>query len=331
MKKIFLIFLIFLIFFIPFTVFSNAQKETKAPSNSLVIWSATSAELTQAMANAFMKSHQKIKVSIISSGTGELITRLKAEQPNPSGDIALGMGQEAFVGNYNLFDSYTVKSDDIPPLLKDTKNHPKYYGMSMPIQAIMVNTDLLTPSEYPKSWKDLANPKYKGKIVMANPSMSGSAYSQIYQMYELYGFDFIKKLVPNVVWVTSSKIVPNSVVRGEYAIGVTGDYNVAKKLSEGAHVAVSYPSEGTGARFDASGIIKNCPDLKNAQQFMDWVVTKQALEIVYKVRDRRTVNPNVPVPKGLPPLSKVTLIPYDAVKASKIRKDLTSRTVDLIQ
>ncbi len=328
MKKLLFILIVLLI---PITAFSNAQKEDTAVSDSLVIWSATSAELTQELANAFTESHPGINVDIISSGTGELITRLKAEQPNPSGDIALGMGQEAFEGNYDLFESYTVKVDDIPALLKDTRSNPKYYGMSMPIQAFIVNTDLLTPAEYPKSWKDLADPKYKGKIVMANPSMSGSAYSQVYQMNELYGFEFIKKLVPNVVWVTSSKIVPNSVVRGEYAIGVTGDYNVAKHLAEGAHVAVSYPSEGTGARFDASGIIKNGPNLENAKLFMDWVVTRDALQIVFESRSRRTVNPDVPVPAGLPPLEKVTLVPYDAIKASEVREDLTMKTVDLIK
>ena len=329
MKKLLLLLMVILL--IPIAAFSTGQKETAAASDSLVIWSATSAELTQALANAFMESHPGIKVDIISSGTGELITRLKAEQPNPSGDIALGMGQEAFEGNYDLFESYPVKVDDIPALLKDTRSNPKYYGMSMPIQAFIVNTDLLTPAEYPKSWKDLADPKYKGKVVMANPSMSGSAYSQVYQMNEIYGFDFIKKLVPNVVWVTSSKIVPNSVVRGEYAIGVTGDYNVAKHLAEGAHVAVSYPSEGTGARFDASGIIKNGPNLENAKLFMDWVVTRDALQIVFESRSRRTVNPDVPVPAGLPPLKKVTLVTYDAIKASEVREDLTMKTVDLIK
>jgi len=328
MKKLVLIIMVLLI---PLTAFSAAQKEDTTVSDSLVIWSATSAELTQELAKAFMVLHPEIKVEIISSGTGEVITRLKAEQPNPSGDIALGMGQEAFEGNYDLFNSYTVKVDNIPALLKDTRDNPKYYGMSMPIQAFMVNTDLLTPADYPKSWKDLADPKYKGQIVMANPSMSGSAYSQVYQMHEIYGFDFIKKLVPNVVWVTSSKIVPNSVVRGEYAIGVTGDYNVSKHLADDAHIAVSYPSEGTGARFDASGIIKNCSNLENAKLFMDWVVTREALQIVFESRSRRTVNPNVPVPEGLPSLDKVKLIPYDAIKAAEVREDITMKTVDLIQ
>ncbi len=327
MKRVLLGLLIFIV--ATFAIAEGAQEETE--SKSLTIWSATSAELTDALVQAFNEKHPELGIDIITAGSGELLTRLQAQQPNPTGDIILGIAQEAFEGNYDLFTGYAVKSDKIPELLKDTRDTPKYYGMSMPIQAFIVNTDLLRKSEFPKSWEDLADKKYAGQVIMANPSMSGSAYSQIYQMNELLGFNFIKKLVPNVTFVTSSKIVPEAVSRGEYAIGVTGDYNVARKIEEGAPVAVAYPSEGTGARFDASGIIKGTANLENAKKFMDWIVTEEALTIVYESRMRRTVHPNVPVPAGLPPLEMVTLVPYDAIEAAEVREDLTMDVVDLIK
>ncbi len=307
----------------------GAQEGTD--SQNLTIWSATSAELTEELVQAFSEKYPEMNVDIITAGSGELITRLQAQQPNPSGDIVLGIAQEAFEGNYDLFTGYNVKSDEIPKLLKDTKSPAKYYGMSMPIQAFIVNTDLLDESEYPECWEDLADKKYSGQVIMANPSMSGSAYSQVYQMNELLGFDFIKKLVPNTTFVTSSKIVPEAVGRGEYAIGVTGDYNVARKISEGAPVTVVYPCEGTGARFDASGIVNGTSNLESAKKFMDWIVTEEALTIVYESRLRRTVHPDVPVPEGLPPLDDVTLVPYDAIEAAEVREDLTMRVVDLIK
>lgn len=302
-----------------------------AETGKLVIWSATSAEMTDDLVAAFKALYPGIDVQYITAGSGELLTRLSAEQPNPSGDILLGIAQEAFEGNYDLFTPYTVAKDEIPPLLKDTNPEPRYYGMSMPIQAFIVNTDLLKPWEYPQCWKDLALDIYAGKIIMANPSMSGSAYSQVYQMNELYGFDFLKAVVPNVTFVTSSSLVPESVARGEYAIGVTGDYNGAEKIAEGAPVVVTYPCEGTGARFDASGIIAGSTNLHNAQLFMDWIVTKDALTIVFEAQSRRTVNPDVPTPEGLPPLSQVRLIPYDSIRAAEVREDLTLQVVDLIQ
>lgn len=305
--------------------------DAAAETGKLVIWSATSAKLTEALVAAFTALYPEIDVQYITVGSGELLTRLRAEQPNPSGDILLGIAQEAFEGNYDLFTPYKVAKDEIPPQFKDPNPEPRYYGMSLPIQAFIVNTDLLKPWEYLRCWKDLALDIYAGKIIMANPSVSGSAYSQVYQMYKLYGFDFLKEVIPNVTFVASSKMVPESVARGEYAIGVTGDYNIAVKMGEGAPVIAIYPCEGTAIRFDAAGIIAGCANLHNAQLFMDWIVTKEALTIVYETRFRRTVHPDVPMPKGLPPLSEIRLVPYDSIHAAEVREDLTRQVVDLIQ
>lgn len=74
-------------------------------------------------------------------------------------------------------------------------------------------------------------------------------------MYKLYGEDALKKMAKNAAFVASSTAVPESIARGEYAIGVTGEANIAKYILEGAPVTYVYPEEGTGARFDASAII----------------------------------------------------------------------------
>ncbi len=303
-----------------------------AQEGNLTIWVAASPAEGENLIQAFSKHYPNIEVDMIRAGSGELLTRLMAEQPNPKGDIILGIAKEAFEGNYDYFVPYKSKNDSaIPKDLKDTAEIPKYYGYSMPLQAFMINTTVLAPEDYPKSWKDLALPKYKGKIILANPALSGSAYSQVFQMHELYGFDFIKEVVPNVVFVTSSSMVPESVARAEYAIGITGEYNIAKHIDAGTPVIAIYPEEGTGARFDATGIIKNGPNLENAKLFMDFVTTKEAYEIVLNTKSRRTVHPEVAAPGALPPLNEIPLMKYDAVKAAEMREELSLKVSDLIQ
>ena len=303
-----------------------------AQEGNLIVWVAASPAEGQNLIQAFSKHYPNIKTDMIRAGSGELLTRLMAEQPKPSGDIILGIAKEAFEGNYEYFVPYKTKNDsDIPKNLRDEVEIPKYYGYSMPLQAFMINTTVLAPEDYPKSWKDLALPKYKGKIILTNPALSGSAYSQVFQMHELYGFDFIKEVVPNVVFVTSSSMVPESVARAEYAIGITGEYNIAKHIDAGTPVIAIYPEEGTGARFDATGIIKNGPNLENAKLFMDFVTTKEAYEIVLNTKSRRTVHPEVPAPGALPPLNEIPLMKYDAVKAAEMREELSIKVSDLIQ
>lgn len=303
-----------------------------AQEGNLTIWVAASPSEGQNLIKAFNEHYPNINVDMIRAGSGELLTRLMAEQPNPGGDIILGIAKEAFEGNYDYFLPYKTKNDsDIPQDLKDDAKIPKYYGYSMPLQAFMINTTVLTPEDYPKSWKDLALPKYKGKIIMANPALSGSAYSQVFQMHELYGFDFIKEVVPNVIFVTSSKMVPQSVARGEYAIGITGEANIVEHIEAGVPVIAIYPEEGTGARFDATGIIKDGPNLENAKLFMDFVTTIEAYQIILNTKNRRTVHPEVPAPGALPPLNKIPLVKYDAVKAAQMREELSLKVSDLIQ
>ncbi|RLC37981.1 MAG: ABC transporter substrate-binding protein, partial [Candidatus Nealsonbacteria bacterium] len=109
------------------------------------------------------------------------------------------------------------------------------------------------------------------------------------------------------------------------------EYNIAKHIDAGAPVIAIYPEEGTGARFDATGIIKNGPNLENAKLFMDFVTTKEAYEIVLNTKSRRTVHPEVPAPGALPPLNEIPLMKYDAVKAAEMREELSLKVSDLIQ
>ena len=112
----------------------------------------------------------------------------------------------------------------------------------------------------------------------------------------------------NAVFTASSNFVPEAVARGEFAVGVTGESNIADLIAKGRPGEGDLPKEGTGARFDASGIIKNGPNPQNARLFMDFMTSKEAYEIIYQVDARRTVHPQVPAPGALPPLTEIPLV-----------------------
>ena len=305
---------------------AGQQASTAAPPTALTIWSAAADDEAAALVQAFNVHHPEIKVSTIRAGSGELITRLNAEQPRPQGDILLGIAKETYDGNYDLFRSYrSVNHNAIPANVKDTANPPKYYGFSMPLQAFIVNTKLLTPDRYPRTWKDLADPKYKSEIILSNPALSGSAYAQIYMIWKLYGDSVLKGVAENAIFVASSTAVPESVARGEYAIGATGEGNIAEYILKGSPVTYVYPEDGTGARFDASGIINNGPNPRAAELFIDFLTTKEAYSIILDVRSRRVVIPELPGPGPLPALSEIKLIDYDAEEAAMVRDELVDR------
>lgn len=298
---------------------SGVESATAEARGDLVLWSPLPEKAVQAFADAFKAHYPNIKVSIIHAGSGELLTRLNSEQPRPSGDVMIGWARESYGGIRDMFEEYTPVEGS------------KYGVMSsMGLQTLIVNTDVLGPDERPTKWLDLADPKYKGRIIIANPALSGSAYAQIYEMYDMYGDDFLRKVAKNAIFTASSTAVPQSVARGEYAIGVTGEGNVASFMEQGAPVIPVYPSEGTGERKDISVIIKKGPNPENAKLFMEFLCSAEAYTIQSTVNNYRTDSPDFPPPKNLPELKDIPLVPYDADEATAIRDDLINRFTDMM-
>ncbi|HAN42747.1 MAG TPA: ABC transporter substrate-binding protein [Sphaerochaeta sp.] len=315
-------------------IFAQAATETEKAPTELVIWAACQEKEAQNLVAAFNEIHPEIKVSIIRAGASELNNRLVAEWPSPSGDIMLGASQEIFDApdQVEMFVPYRVANDaNIPANLKDSKSEvPRYYSFSMPIQVLLVNTDMLKEEDYPKTWWDLGDPKYKGKIILGNPALSGGAYAQLYMMWKLYGYDLIPKVAANATYVPSSSTVTESVTRGEYAIGANPEYNVSSAMKKGAHIIAIYPEDGTGLRTDGSGIIKNGPNLAAAKLFMEFLTTEQAYKIIRETAGRRVPLESIPGPDFMPSLSEIKFFEYDAVEAGDVRDELTEYFTNLI-
>jgi iron(III) transport system substrate-binding protein len=266
---------------------------------------------------AFQEKYPDINVSTINAGVGEIFTRMEAEKANPQGDVVLCASSEAFMANPDLFESY--ESSEAANFAADVIGpNNTYYGCSMPLQAFIVNTELLDEADYPKTWKDLADPKYKDKLVLANPSMSGSAYAQLAQILQLYGWEVAEQVMDNARFVTSSELVYQDVARGETEVGVTGEANIKPLIDEGYPVTAVYPQDGTGLRFDASAIIKGGPNPDNAKLFLDFANSADAHALVVST-NRRSVRKDVAAPEGLAPTSEITTFPYDASKAAAER------------
>lgn len=291
-------------------------------ADNLVIYNAGTPEMGEDLVRAFKAKHPGINVETIRLGSGEIITRVKAEAGRPQGDIIMAMAKENLETVYDLLASYRIKEDSaFPSNVKDSRGN-KYYGFSFNIQAFIINTERVPMSEAPKSWKDLGNSKWEGEVVLANPALSGSAYAQLFQMVGLYGWDHINDVRKVSTFVPQSTLVYTFVGRGEFGIGVTGEGNVFTEKSKGNPVEAVYPSEGTGLRFDASAIIKGGPNPNSAKVFMDWLTTKEAMSIVSQAPHfRRMARPDVPPPPGLKPTSEIKFFDYDANKASESRND----------
>lgn len=294
-----------------------AWAPTSLAAGRVVIYNADTAEFGEAFAKAFNNQHPDIKVEIISAGVGQLFTRVKAEAARPQGDIMLAASKESFIQMADLFQPYVSKLDaDFPEQMRDKER--RFYGFSMPLQVLIINTTLIPAAEAPRAWKDLGDPRWKGKLIMANPALSGSAYAQLAQMLQLHGWPLVQQVVKNATITSSSKLAYQGVGTGEFAIGLTGEENAFKLKSEGRPVEAVHPAEGTGLRFDALGIIKGGPNPENAKLFLDFLNSKEAHAIAAgKPFFRRSVRKDVAPPPGLKPTGEIKFFDYDVDKAAR--------------
>ena len=322
MKKVLVVLLVAVL--ASFSLF--AQGSSESTQRELVVYSAASEAEAQTITKEFNALYPDIKVTIIRGGSGDLVTRVKTEWPNPEGDVILLIGAENLGMIYDMLEPYkSANHDSIPAQFRDSKSEvPRYYGTALPVQAIMYNTELLTEEEAPKSWKDLGDPKYQGEIVLANPASSGSAYAQLYMIYKLYGKEFIENIAKNATFVASSTSGPESVARGEYAITVTGEFNIANKIAEGAPVKYVHPAEGVGSNIDGSVVLANCKHPEEAKLFIDFMTSPAGFQIVRDECNRRAASPEIAAPEGLPAFEDMTFFEYDNDEAAELKKELVA-------
>ena len=301
-----------------FVMATFGSPNVASADGKVVYYSAGGAKLSRALVKAFKKKHPDIKIDSINAGTGEIITRMRAERKNPRGDV-FRASVEAIETAKDLFEPYKTKEHDKFP--KDVVGKGQlHYGFSTAIQLLIVNTKLLPGGKAPKCWKDLAKPEYKGKITMSHPALSGSGARQLTQMVQLFGWGFVKKLIGNAVIVPKSRLVYKNVSRGEQAIGLTEESKPYRMAKKGFPVKAVYPCEGVGMSYGSVAIIKGGPNPKNARIFADFHNSFKVHKLGVKVLKRRSARPDVKRPKGFKKVSDIKFFHYDMDNVRKNRK-----------
>jgi iron(III) transport system substrate-binding protein len=183
---------------------------------------------------------------------------------------------------------------------------------------ILQNTKLLPEAEGPKSWADLLDPKWKGKIAFTDPSNAGSAYSTTTMLVDLFGggdagWAKMKQIIANCKMLNRSALVFQGVGNGEYPLGISMEYAGYLWASGGAPVKVIYPTEGTIAQMEGVAIIKGGPNTESAKAFVDYVNRKDVREMIIGKAFRRPARQDVDLtklPGGMPALSSLKILPY---------------------
>ncbi|GAA0737926.1 ABC transporter substrate-binding protein [Clostridium oceanicum] len=223
-----------------------------------------------------------IKVESLSMSSGEVLSRTKAEDGKPMGDVWFGGGIDAFMSakNQGLLEKYlSPESKDVSDSYKDKEGY--WIAKGVTIVGFLVNNDVMKEKnlEIPKSWEDLTKPQYKDEILMSNPAISGTNYAVVHsllgKMGKEKGWSYFEKLNKNIPYYSKRGKDPQlKVSAGEIGIGITYVDNTIVKLEKEKNVQVVYPEDGIPWVPEGMAIFKDCTNLEGAKAFEDWVLQK---------------------------------------------------------
>jgi iron(III) transport system substrate-binding protein len=261
------------------------------------------------------------KASYIRGSTGPTIARLEAEKANPQADVVWGVFNDYMTGaaKKGLLEPYAAKdSSTIAARFKHPEN--MWQGVTLLTVAFAVNQKKMAELKLPppRSWADLLDPKYKGHIVMSNPSTSGTAYlllaSHAARLGEDRMWEYYDAIDKNLSQVTKSGGAPGRMAAsGETPIGIALAYEVEVAKKQGAPIDVIWPSDGVPWTFEGNGLVKGAKNPQNAKRFLDWAVSKTAMTSYAEWRGTGIARTDVPV--SGPKITDMKLIDLDFVKA----------------
>src|SRR5262245_26362075 len=319
---------------LPHTASAQDPRLEAAKKEGKVVW-YTSLALPSAekVAKLFETAYPGIKVEVHRTGSERILARvmqeLKANIKNVDVVHTSDAGHFVFFKEQKLLTRYTPAGvDAFPAGFKDRDGY--FYGLRATVNVIAYNTKAVTAADAPKTWKDLLDPKWKGKMVTAHPGYSGVIATHVLALVNAYGWDYFKQLAQNKLMLVQSAVDPSGVVAsGERPVAVDGgEYTFYQIKKKGNPIEIVYPKEGVPLVVSPTAIMTSAPHPNAAKLFTDFGFSREIQQVMADSEGLYTGHPEVKYPADKPKLSDLKLLSVDPEELEKRNEEIKKRFVE---
>jgi iron(III) transport system substrate-binding protein len=309
--------------------------EAAAKREGKVTWyTSTPVAAGQYIANEFEK-RTGIKVEMLRTGGQGVIRRFlqEADGGRISADMITmsDMSAANAMTKRGLFVPF--KPEGFDKVIDSAKEaNGNYIAQRLSFVGMVARTDKVADADMPKQWSDLTAPRYKGKLVMADPSFTAIQLMVVGTLSRKLGWQFYEGLRKNdTLIVQGHEQVYDMLKRGERVIAAeSADPRVYTNGKPPANMRTIFSPDGTIVVPSPSAVVKGSPHPNAAKLFAQFNMT---VEVQSKLSEdgRPSARTDVPPPEGMPRLNQIKVQPidYDYIEANT--RQLKAKFAEIFQ
>jgi iron(III) transport system substrate-binding protein len=289
----------------------------KAKAEGKVVWyTSTPIEQAQKIVELF-RAQTGIPVELFRSGGSQILSRFQQEinAGRVAADVVTHSDPAAAraMAKKGLFVPFRPRNfDRVPEAAKDPDGY--FVAQRLNMMTHYLRSDKIAPADEPKTWADLTAPKYKGKLVMADPSFTSLQVSVVGMMSKLRGWGYYEKLRQNdVMIVPGNQQVSDLLKRGERLIAVGALDSYAADLKTAGHpIKTLYPSDGVFVIPSPTSVVKGSPDPAAAKAFAQFMIGDE-VQRLFPADGGYSARTDIKSPQGAPELEGLNIVTVDDV------------------
>jgi iron(III) transport system substrate-binding protein len=302
-----------------------AQKE-----GAVVFYTAMDIQVATALKQAFEAKYPGISAQVERSGAERIFQRVGQEYASNIHAVDIVDSSDAahllYWKQHGLLAAYVP--EDVARWPVSARDADGFFATNRAtLSVIGYNTRLVKPEDAPRSYADLLDPRWRGKIVKAHPGYSGNIMTATFELSRTLGWDYFKKLgEQQVMQVQSSTEPPKKLALGERAVMFDGnEYNALLVKAQGAPVAVVYPAEGTPLVAGSAGVMKDAPHPNAARLFIGFLFSREGQQLLVDEGQLRSFHPDVKEPPDRTALAAIKLLTADPAEQEKAVAEIKRR------